>query len=72
MYLLNAVSNDGEVMLLKVPSDATMDGVIRALFTTERAVNVNITRLSKENLERNIPNLIENSSKDKRKSIKVH
>lgn len=58
MYLLNAVSNDGEVMILQVPNDAAMDGVIRRLFETERAVNVNITRLSAENIERNIPNLI--------------
>ena len=63
MFLLNAVSDDGEVMLLKIPSDTAMDGVIRGLFSTDRAINVNITRLNAENLERNIPNLMESTKK---------
>ena len=59
MYLVNAVSDDGEVMMLKVPDDKTIASVITNLLRTTRAINVNITRMSDENIKRNIYNFIE-------------
>ena len=59
MYLVNVVSDDGEVMMLKVPDDKTLANVITNLLKTTRAININITRMSDENIKRNIYNFIE-------------
>ena len=71
MYLVNAVSDDGEVMMLKVPDDKTIASVITNLLSTTRAINVNITRMSDENIKRNICNFIEPPSSTKRRIKKT-
>ncbi len=71
MYLVNVVSDDGEVMMLKVPDDKTIVSVLTNLLSTTRAINVNITRMSDENIKRNIYNFIEPSSHNKRRIKKT-
>jgi len=68
---VNAVSDDGEVMILKVPDDKTIASVITNLLSTTRAINVNITRMSDENIKRNIYNFIEPPSTNKRRIKKT-
>jgi hypothetical protein len=53
MYLLTAVSNDGEVILMQVSDDKTIGQVINNILSTARATNVNVTKLSEENIRRN-------------------
>ena len=72
MYLVNAVSDDGEVMMLKVPDDNTIASVLTNLLSTTRAINVNVTRMSDENIKRNIYNFIEPPSPNKRRIKKTH
>ncbi len=71
MYLVNVVSDDGEVMMLKVPDDKTIVSVLTNLLSTTRAINVNITRMSDENIKRNIYNFIEPPSSNKRRIKKT-
>lgn len=53
MYLLSAVSNDGEVILMNVTKDETIASVVNHLLSTPRATSVTITRLSEENQKQN-------------------
>ena len=61
MYLLTAISNDGEVILMHITEEDTIANVVTNILSTARTTSVTVTRLSEENIERNFKRTIRDS-----------
>lgn len=53
MYLLTAVSHDGEVLLMQITDEKTIGKVINNVMSAPRSIHISVTRLSEDNVKRN-------------------